>query len=47
MTIQFSGHPANSAVAYLKNFFFSSFLSITKTFWGIRLLRYLINLELI
>ena len=49
MTIQFQGHPANSAVAYLKNFHvcFHQFLSTTKTFRGNRLLKYLINLELI
>ena len=49
MTIQFQGQSANSAVAYPKNFYvcFHQFLSITKTFQGNRLLKYLINLELI
>ena len=45
----FLGHPANSSVAYLKNFHvcFHQFLTIAKTFRGNRLLKYLINLELI
>ena len=48
MGIQFQGQPANSAVAYLKNFYvcFHQFLFITKTFRGSRLLKYLINIEL-
>ena len=42
MTIQFQGHPANSAVAYLKSCYvcFHQFLSITKAFRGNRLLKY-------
>ena len=49
MTIQFQRHPANSSVAHLKNFHvcFHQFLLITKTFRGSRLLKYLINIELI
>ena len=49
MTIQFQGHPVNSAVATLKTFYvcFHQFLPITKTFRGNRLLKYLINLELV
>ena len=42
MGIQFQGHPANSAVAYLKNFY----VFIKKTFPDSRLLKYLINKEL-
>ena len=57
MTIQFQGHAANSAVAYLKNLYvcFYQFLPITKKkkkkkkkpFRGNHLFKYLINLELI
>ena len=48
LSIQFQSHPANSAVAYLKNFYvcFHQFLFITKTFRGSRLFKYLINIEL-
>ena len=45
MGIQFQGHPANSVVAYLWNFYvcFHQFLFIIKTFRDSRLLKYLIN----
>ena len=48
MGIQFQDHPANSAVAYLKNFYvcFHQFLFIIKTFRESRLLKYLMNKEL-
>ena len=49
MTIQFQGYPANSAMVYLLKFHvcFHQFLIITKTFRGSRILKYLINIELI
>ena len=48
MIIQFQGHPANSTVAYLKNFYvcFRLFLFISKTFRGSWLLKYLFKTEL-
>ena len=48
MGIQFQGHPANSAVTYIKNFYacFHQFLFIKKTFRDSQLLKYLINKQL-
>ena len=48
MGIQLQCHPANSTVAYFKNFYvcFHQSLFIKKTFRDSRLLKYLINKEL-